>query len=61
MKKGDEGVQPRRRSARGIQSQILLFENLNQGEISAEYNTNCELKNHVGRGDRKEFSGRGLN
>ena len=59
-KKGGGSVQTRRRSARGIQSQIQLFENLKQGEIRTESITNGELINHVGRGDRKRFSEEGL-
>ena len=44
----------------GIQSRILLFENLNQGEIDTELNTKNELMNHVGGGDRKGNPGEGL-
>ena len=47
------GVQTRRQSAIGLQSRILLLENLNQGEIATESITEGELRNHVGGGDRK--------
>ena len=41
------------RSASSLQSKIQLFEQLNQGKIHTEYNTDGDLSNHVGKGDRK--------
>ena len=44
--------QTRRRSSNVLQSRILLFENLQQGENVADYSTIGGLKTHVGRGSR---------
>ena len=41
------------RSASSLQSKIQLFEGLNQGKIIAKYNTEGDLGNHEGKGDRK--------
>ena len=41
-----------KRSASSLQSKILLFEGLNQGKIATEYNSEGDLGNHVGKGDR---------
>ena len=48
----EKGLQTRRHSANSLQSRILLFHKLNQGEMLSENSTNGDLKNHVGRGGR---------
>ena len=58
--KGEGGFQNRRRS-KGIQSQILLFENFNQRGIEPGPNTENDRSNHVGGGGRKWFPGAQLN
>ena len=59
-KKGEGSFQFRRRS-KGIQSQILLFENFNQRGIEPGPNTENDRSNHVGGGGRKWFPGAQLN
>ena len=45
------------RSASSLQSKIQLFEQLNQGKIHTEYNTDGDRSNHEGKGDRKQNPG----
>ena len=54
-----EGSSKCRRGSRGIQSQILLFEQLNQRGIEPGDNTENVPTNHVGGGGRKRIPGVG--
>ena len=54
-----EGSSKCRRGSRGIQSQILLFEQLNQRGIEPGDKTENGLMNHVGGGGRKRIPGVG--
>ena len=45
----EKEFQKRRRSSNVLQSRILMFENLQQGENVADDNTTSGLKNHEGR------------